>query len=233
MNNKKIPLHFRLAILLAASFLISGCATDLSQKSDLLKLSHNDEGFVDFADQETETIYDPLSLLKRGEAFRVKEDYPAAVAEYSRFLELYPSHRMAAFAQYALGECYESQVSTTDRDPTPVEQAIFAFRQVAEKYPDSLYAKEAAEKVSTLKSHQTESQFRIGYFYYKKAAYPAAIARFENLLKEAAPGASAEKTLYYLSIALDRSGNREQAKVVLQRLQSEYKDSSFLQKNPF
>jgi outer membrane protein assembly factor BamD len=233
MNNKKIPLHFQLAILLAASFLISGCATALSQKSDLLKLSHNDEGFVDFADQETGTIYDPLSLLKRGEAFRVKEDYPAAVAEYSRFLELYPFHRMAAFAQYSLGECYISQVSTTDRDPTPAEQAIFAFHQVIKKYPDSLYAKEAEEKVSTLKSSQTEYQFRIGYFYYKKEAYPAAIARFENILKEAAPGTGAEKTLYYLSIALDRSGNREQAKVVLQRLQSEYKDSSFLQKNPF
>ncbi|MEK7747549.1 MAG: outer membrane protein assembly factor BamD [Nitrospirota bacterium] len=223
----------RIAFLIAVSFITFGCTMNLSQKSELLTLSHSSEEIIDFANQETNTIYDPLSLLKRGEAFRVKEDYSAAGAEYSRFLELHPAHRMAAFAQYSLAESFASEVDTTDRDPMSAQQALYAFNQVLEKYPDSIYVNDSRKKIQALILHQMEHQFRIGHFYYQKGAFPAAIARFEALLKEAKPGEVTEKTLYYLSLSHHQRGNREQAQATLQRLQSEYKNSPFLEKIPF
>ncbi|MEK7285852.1 MAG: outer membrane protein assembly factor BamD [Nitrospirota bacterium] len=217
-------------LIIIGSFFVFGCTMNLSQKSELLTLSHTDEAIVEYADNTTDTIYDPLLLLKRGEAFRVKEDYPRAATEYARFLELHPTHRMASFAQYFLAESYAQQVDTTDRDPESARHALYAFHQVVTKYPDSVYAKDAEKKIAGLMVHEMEYQFRIGYFYYKKKAYPAAIARFENLIREAAHGEITEKTLYYLSLSHHQSGNREQAKAILLQLQTEYKNSLYLQK---
>ncbi|MBI3358417.1 MAG: outer membrane protein assembly factor BamD [Nitrospirae bacterium] len=225
--------HCRLVLLvMTGSFFILGCTTNLSGKSELLTLSHTDEAIVDLADQETATIYDPLSLLKRGEAYWVKEDYVSAASEYRRFVELFPSHRMAPFAQYSLAQSYAHQISTTDRDPTPIENALVSFNKVLTKYPDSLYTEEAAKKVKALKNQQAEYQFRIGYFYYKQEAYPAAIARFDNLLKMELQGDVTEKTLYYIGIAHYRIGNREMAELAFQRLKSEYAASPYIHKIP-
>jgi len=222
----------RAAALVAGLFFILGCTTNLSGKSELLTLSHTDSEIVDLAGQETETIYDPLSLLKRGEAYWVKEDYVSAASEYRRFLELFPSHRMAPFAQYSLAESYAHQVSATDRDPTPIENALIVFHRVLTKYPDSLYAGEAAERIKELRNQQAEYQFYVGYFYYKREAYPAAIARFENLLQTGLPGEITEKTLYYMGLSHYRNGNLEMAKAAFQRLKSEYAASPYNQKLP-
>jgi len=218
--------------LILGLFFIFGCTTNLSGKSELLTLSHTDEEIVDLENQETETIYDPLSLLKRGEAYWVKEDYIEAASEYRRFLELFPSHRMASFAQYSLAESYAHQISATDQDPTPIENALIAFNKVLKKYPDSLYAKDASEKIKALTHQQAEYQFNIGYFYYKKEAYPAAIARFENLLEKASSGEMAEKTLYYMGLSYYRNGNKEKAQATFQRLKSAYAVSPYNQKLP-
>jgi outer membrane protein assembly factor BamD len=225
-------IYYRTVFVVVGLFFILGCTTNLSGKSELLTLSHTDEGIVDLADQETEKIYDPLSLLKRGEAYWVKEDYIEAASEYRRFLELFPSHKMASFAQYSLASSYARQISTPDRDPTPIENALIAFNKVITKYPDSLYAKDAAEKIKELTLQKAEYQFDIGYFYYKKEAYPAAIARFENLLENKLPDEITEKTLYYMGISHYRNENKEMAQLAFQRLKSEYATSPYNQKLP-
>lgn len=228
----KMIVSCRFALLVVGLFFVLGCTTNLSEKSELLTLSQTDTEIVDLADQETETIYDPLSLLKRGEAYWVKEDYIEAASEYRRFLELFPSHKMASFAQYSLASCYARQISTNDRDPTPIENALIAFNKVLTKYPDSLYVQEATEKIKALRNQQAEYQFNIGYFYYKKEIYPAAIARFTNLVENHPPDEVTEKTLYYIGLSHYRNGNKEMAQLAFQRLKSEYAASPYLKKLP-
>lgn len=208
-----------------------GCA-NLSKQSELLTLSQTDTEIVGFEGQETENIYDPLNLLKRGEAYRVKKEYPEAVEEYQRFLELYPFHRMAPFAQYALGISYDAQILSTDRNPTPIEQAILAFNNVRTRYPESLYAQQASEKIKALTEQHAEYQFRIGHFYYKKGAYAAAIARFEKALAIGAIGTMTEKTLYYIGLSHDKMGNGLQAAEAFQRLRETYPSGSYAWKIP-
>jgi len=228
----KILTSLRAHLLVAGLLLILGCTTNLSGKSELLTLSHTDAEIVDLENQETATIYDPLSLLKRGEAYRVKEDYLEAAEEYRRFLELFPAHKMASFAQYSLAESYAHQITSTDRDATPIENALVAFNKVLTKYPDSIYVKEASEKIKGLTQQKAEYQFNVGYFYYKKKAYPAAIARFATLLETGLPGEVTEKTLYYIGLSYDRNGNTKMAQSAFQRLKSEYADSPYNKKLP-
>ena len=211
---------------LCAFLLLSlvGC-TSLSGQSDLLNLSHLDEGIVDVSGQETENIYDPLNLLQQGEAYSGKGDHVAAVAAYQRFLELYPFHRLASFTQYALGLSYMRQITSVDRDTTPIEQAKQAFEKILTNHPDSLYAPEAAKNIMALAQQLAEYQFLIGRYYYKQAVYPAAIARFESVLGKIGHSELTEKTLYYLGQSYQNSGNSEAAQQIFQRLKTEYPDS--------
>ncbi len=214
--------------------LLYGCGVPIAPDL-LLGLAENtifsDKDIVDLDGQETENIYDPLNLLKRGDAYRGKKDYVAAVEEYQRFLELYPFHRMTSFAQYSLGLCYYGQIRSIDRDPNPVEQALVAFNKVLTHYPDSLYAEDASIKIANLRERQARYEFQIGRYYFKKKAYPAAIARFQNALRKTGGGPIREQTLYYVGLSHYQSGNIEKAEEVLKKLRMEYPDSSYVRQN--
>jgi outer membrane protein assembly factor BamD len=209
---------------------LTGCTTPLDQ-SGLLKLTHVDEEIVDVSGQEIENIYDPLNLLKRGEAYGVKGDHQAASEEYKRFVTLYPFHRLAPFAQYSLGLSYSHKITTIDRDLTPITEAISAFNAVITRYPESLYAPKAAEKIKALTQQHAEHEFLIGHFYFKKKAYPAAIARFERAVAKAGDSALTEKTLYYLGQSHVRNGNIEKARPLFQDLRTRYPHSTYLLQN--
>ncbi len=123
---------------------------------------------------------------------------------------------------------------TPVKSALPIENALVSFNKILTKYPDSLYAKDATEKIKALRNQQAEYQFRIGYFYYKKEAYPAAIARLDALLKTGfPPGEITEKTLYYMGLSHYRNGNKEMAALAFQRLKSEYAASPYIQELPF
>ena len=204
-----------------------GCA-NLSGQSDLLNLSHLDEGIVDVSGQEVENIYDPLSLLKQGEAYGGKGDHVAASAAYQRFLELYPFHRLASFAQYAFGLSQMRQITSVDRDPAPIERAKEAFEKILADHPNSLYAPEAAKQIAALLQQLSEHQFLIGRYYYKQAVYPAAVARFELALEKSGTNELTEDILYYLGRSYQNSGNAEAAEQIFQRLTTAYPDFAYL-----
>ena len=212
-------------ILLVFIF-ISGCATS-GEKSELLSLLGVDEKIADTSDQGVESIYDALTLLKRGEAYFVKGEYTEASQEFQRFLDLHPLHRMAAFAQYRLGMSYYNQMNTNDRDAGPMEKAIAAFQKVVTQYPESLYIDESREKIGTLKHRQAEHHFYVGQFYYKNSAYPAAISRFKKVLAQEEQGPLAEKTLYYLGLSHYYAGDRKTAQDLFQKLLKEHPRSVY------
>ncbi len=215
--------------ILLAFALSSGCARS-SEKSDLLSLLGVDEGVAHTSSQEIGTIYDALSLLKRGEAHYIAKDYTEAIEEYRRFLDLYPIHRMAPFSQYRIGMAHYRQINSPDRDPGPIEQAIASFKKLLTGYPESLYAEEAREKVAELISRQAEHHLYVGRFYFKRRAYPAAIARLNVALGKGGDGPVAEETLYYLGRSHYASGNQDQAGDIFLRLLKEYPSSSYSKK---
>lgn len=209
--------------------LASGCA-GREEKSDLLSLLGVDEEIADASDQETANIYDALTLLKRGEGHFVKKDYQPAADEFERFLELYPFHRMAAFAQYRLGLSYYKQMNTSDRDPGPMGKAIAAFQKVVIQHPNSLYFEEAKEKVASLILRQAENDFNVGLFYFKNEAYPAAIARFNKAFTKQSQGAIAEQSIYYKGLSHFYAGQREEARAAFEQLKANFPGSLYAQK---
>lgn len=214
-----------LGIFILTLFLV-GCAGS-EEKSELLSLLGVDEKIVDNSDQGVENTYDALTLLKRGEANYVKEDYTAASEEYQRFLELHPFHRMAAFAQYRLGMSFYKQMNTNDRDPGPMEKAIGAFEKVVKNYPQSLYTREAEEKLKKLTHRQAAHHLYVGRFYYKNGAYPAAIARFQKALSKGESRSLIEESLYYLGLSYYHAERWNEARETFEKLLQEHPETEF------
>lgn len=220
---KPILFHFVASMLIA--FILTGCAGS-EEKSELLSLLGVDEKIVD-TNHDTEDTYDAITLLKRGEAFYVKEEYIESVAEFERFLLLHPFHRMAPFSQFKLAMSYFQQLNTIDRDPGPMIKAMAAFERVVSQYPQSLYVDEAQEKMAKLKLRGLKHEFLVGHFYYRTEAYAAAIARFNKILIKEPDETLQEKTLYFLGLAHFEAGNKTSAANTFQQFLEKYPQSDF------
>ncbi len=222
--------HMRLLLFLGiASIVLISCAGK-EEKSELLSLLGVDEKIVDASDQNTDNTYDAITLLKRGEAYFVKAEYIESVAEFERFLSLYPFHRMAAFSQYKVAMSYYHQINSIDRDPAPMEKAMSSFQKVVSQFPQSLYIDEAQEKISELKQRDIQHQFHIGRFYFRTKAYPAAIVRFENILSKSEEEPMNEDVLYFLGLSYFHSGDKDRSMKTFQDFLEKYPNSAYQSK---
>ncbi|PJB81244.1 MAG: hypothetical protein CO090_03480 [Acidobacteria bacterium CG_4_9_14_3_um_filter_49_7] len=116
------------------------------------------------------------------EFFDLERGAGDALADYESFLVYFPRNEDAPYAQYMVGMCYYSQISTPDRDQSFSHQAIEAFEKLRQKYPLSPYSKLSEEKIKACWQRLAEHEFDVGVFYYKARSYLASSGRFEYLL---------------------------------------------------
>ncbi len=73
--------------------------------------------------------------------------YDDAIIALDRFIQLHPGHRDVPYAYYLKGLCYYEQISDVGRDQRITQQALDALSDVAKRFPDSPYARDARIKV--------------------------------------------------------------------------------------
>lgn len=190
---------------------------------------------LDSADSAASTAdlnqyHDPLVLLSRADKLFDKRNYLEAALTYERFLELHRLHPQAAYAQYRLGLSDLKQFRSIDRDMEPVTKALKTFQSFLVAYPDSLYAAEVRTDMRTCRLYLGESDLYVGRFYYRQGDYPAAISRFEEVIKDYGDLPVGEETLYLLGQAYAASGNQEQARKRLQQFVAQYPESTYQQR---
>jgi outer membrane protein assembly factor BamD len=171
--------------------------------------------------------HDPLVLLTRADKLYDKRNYLEAAMTYERFLELHRLHPKADYAQFRLGLSDLKQFRSIDRDMEPVTKALKAFQSFLVSYPDSQYAAEVQANQRTCRLYLGESDLYIGRFYYRRGVYPAAISRFEEVIKKYGDLPVGEESLFLLGQAYAASGDQEQARKRLQQLVTQYPGSTF------
>jgi outer membrane protein assembly factor BamD len=218
---------FALAVLLTGA----GCGTPNDPLgADIRKELGVTKNSAEETKDDVKRNYDPKVILKRAEALYQQEEYIEAVGEYQHFLDLHPLHEWADYAQLKLGLSYFQQFTTIDRDPEPEQKALESFQKLLTTYPNTKYADEARKRISICQERLARYQFYVGHFYYKQAAYPAAIHRFEQILTTYPNDPVIADTLYYLALAYEQSGKAEQALSHLQDLIVKYPDSPYQEK---
>jgi len=229
-----------LACLLGAVLLAGGCASsgaarrsadewyELGQREMARgRYTRAEEAFSKFLEQHPQDRRRPEALLRLADAMYADERYEEAKFQYRRFLELYPANPEAAKAQFNSAMCSFQRLKAIDRDQTATQEAVQEFQRLIQSYPRSPFVEEAKEKLATCRERLAAYELYVGRYYYGQAAYPAAIGRFEGLLKVYPEVSFADEVLFLLGQAYERSDHPQEAVTAFDELVNRFPQSRY------
>ena len=158
------------------------------------------------------------------------ESQVLAINEYREFLSYYPTHRRADYAQFKLGMSYYYQMHSPDRDQTETDEAITELTHFVEQYPNSALIDEGRKRLREARDRRSDANFRVGLFYMRTGRFPpAAIDRFQTILKNDPEYTRRDSVYFYLAEALIRMKRDAEALPYLDRLIAEFEYSEHLE----
>ena len=134
--------------------------------------------------------------------------YDDALSALDRFIQLHPGSRDAPYSYYLKALCYYERITDVTRDQEITQQALKSLQDVARRFPDSQYARDAQIKIDLTRDHLAGKEMEIGRFYMKRHQFLAAINRFRNVVEkfqttDQVPEALERLTEAYLAIGLN------------------------------
>ncbi|WP_239025237.1 outer membrane protein assembly factor BamD [Rhodoligotrophos defluvii] len=127
-----------------------------------------------------------------------RNEYDEAILAAQRFITLHPGHKDVAYAYYLVALSYYEQIADVKRDQTATEKALAALDEVSRRFPNSVYAKDAAAKALLARDHLAGKEMEVGRYYLTQQAYVAAINRFEKVIKSYQTTSHTPEALYRL-----------------------------------
>ena len=161
-----------------------------------------------------------------------------AINEYREFLSFYPTHRRAYYAQFKLGMCHFYQMHGADRDQSETQEAIAELTTFVERYgqtdmgdPDrAKLITEGRARLREARDRMSDANYRVAYFYLKTQKFPpAAIDRFQAILKTDPEYSRRDAVYFYLAQALILMKKPAEALPYLDRLAVEFESSEYLE----
>ncbi len=154
-----------------------------------------------------------------------------AVNEYREFLTFYPTNPRADYAQYKLGMTHHKQMRGPQRDQTETREAIREFETFMERYPNSALRPEVQEKLREARDRLSQSEYQVGYFYYRQRWYPGAIDRLRALIKSDPGFTNRDAAYYHLAEALLKVKLDAEALPLYEKLLEEFQQSEYLEES--
>jgi outer membrane protein assembly factor BamD len=139
--------------------------------------------------------------------------YTEAIGALDRFIQLHPAHRDIAYAYYLRALSLYEQINEADRDQRSTQQAMAALQDVANRFPNTPYARDARLKIDLARDHLAGHEMVIARFYQGRRLYVAAINRFRRVVDEYqttnhVPEALHRLTEIYLTLGLTDEARR-------------------------
>ncbi len=156
--------------------------------------------------------------------------YTEARFRYRDYLNRYPGAPRRDYARYQFALTYDKEMERPDRDQTPTREAIDQYQALIREYPTSGFAGAARERVRVLTNILAEHEFSVGYFYMRKGASSAALARFTDLEQRYPEYGSRDKLYFYAARVLEKLGRRQEADRYYARLTAEFPASEYARK---
>ena len=111
-------------------------------------------------------------------------DYPEAIAQGKRFVELYPANKEAPYALYLVGMSHYRQIRDVTRDQRSSRQTYRTMNELIERYPDSEYVEDAKRKRRIAKDQLAGQEMHVGRYYQERNEYLAAINRYRGVVEK-------------------------------------------------
>lgn len=117
----------------------------------------------------------------------------ASRAAADRFIRLHPRHPNADYAFYMKGLASNTAstgflerylpIDITRRHPGQAQVSFNEFSELLNRYPDSIYAPDARQRMIALRNRLAEYEIHAANYYLKRKAYVAAINRGRHVVE--------------------------------------------------
>jgi len=151
------------------------------------------------------------AILMQAYAQYQRNKYDEAIAAAKRFITLHPGHKDAPYAYYLIALSDYERINDVKRDPTSARKALAALEEVARRYPDTPYARDAKRKAVLARDHLAGKEMEVGRYYLERKNYLAAINRFKTVIKDYQTSTQTPEALYRLVEAYLALGVRSEA----------------------
>ncbi|WP_373505382.1 outer membrane protein assembly factor BamD [Aestuariivirga sp.] len=139
------------------------------------------------------------SILMQAYAQYRQGHWDDTIVAANRFVTLHPGHKDAGYAYYLIAVSNYNRISDAKRDQTATKQAVAALEEVAQRYPGTAYAQDAAQKVIVARDHLAGKEMEVGRYYYRQGSYLAGINRFKRVVTDFQNTSQTPEALYRLS----------------------------------
>ena len=145
-----------------------------------------------------------------------------AEAEFKDYITFFPTSPLADDAQLKIALSHVRRMEKPDRDRTQAILAESELKAMIENYPDSPLLDEAKEKLRAVQEVLAQGVDRIADFYYLRKSYPAAIARYKEIMTKYPDYSKMPDSLYYLAESLRHSNNEPEAAIYYARIVTDH-----------
>ncbi len=186
------------------------------------------EYFRQIVENYPQSGYRPDAKLGLGDTYigeNSAESLVLAQNEFKEFLTFYPTNARADYAQYKMGLTHYRQMLAPDRDQTETKEAIAEWKLFLERYPNSQLIGEVRAKLREAQDRLSESEYRVGLFYFRSRWYPGAIDRFKSVLASDPEYTGRDAVYFYLAGSLVKVGRPAEALPYYERLVKEFEKS--------
>jgi outer membrane protein assembly factor BamD len=190
------------------------------------------EFFKQITETYTQSPYRPDSKLAIGDTYLGEGSAEAlvlAINEFKEFLSYYPTNPRADYAQYKIGFAHFRQMRGPQRDQSETREAIKEFQAFIDRYPSSSLMPEVRGKLREARDRLSESDYLVGFFYFRQRWYVGAIDRFKDLLKTDPEYTGRDAVYFYLAESLVKVKLQAEALPYLEKLVQEYERSQYLE----
>jgi outer membrane protein assembly factor BamD len=135
----------------------------------------------------------------------------SADSAIDRFIKLHPDHPDIAYAYYLKGMIHFnddlglfgrfSGQDMSERDPKSLRESYDAFKVVVDRYPQSKYAPDAAQRMRYIVNALASHEVHAADYYYRRGAYVAAINRAQLAIREYRNAPATEDALHIMMLS--------------------------------
>ncbi|HTR86887.1 MAG TPA: outer membrane protein assembly factor BamD [Reyranella sp.] len=190
------------ALALAVAASVSGCSWFSSDSNDTYKeqpvevlynralddlgaqdYKHAAKEFEEVDRQHPYSVWATKAEIMAAFTYYQSNKYDDAIIALDHFIELHPGHKDIPYAYYLKGLCYYEQISDVGRDQAITQKALDALSDLAKRFPDTPYARDARLKVELTIDHLAGKEMDIGRYYQKNQQYVGAINRYRTVIE--------------------------------------------------
>jgi outer membrane protein assembly factor BamD len=165
-------------------------------------------------------------------------DHALALAAVERFIKLHPNHPNVDYMYYLRGLInfndkmgvfeFLARQDPSERDPKAARDAFDSFKQLVERFPNSIYAKDAQDRLRYLVNALAQYDVHVANYYYRRGAYLAAANRAEATVRDYRDAPAIEEALSIMVRSYDALGMTELRDDADRVFKKNFPDSDFL-----